>query len=597
MINRRVKLRWRRKIRYSRRHVEDIGLQAEEQLEQHLFRRLTRLAEVRRFVAAWLLMIILLCTAVVMQTMTLSGYYQGVGPAPGGTYTEGMVGTFSNANPIYAAGLVDSSVSRLMFSSLLKYNTENNLVGDLAESWTIDPAGKVYTLKLRPNLVWHDDRPLTADDVVFTFQTIQNPDAKSPLFASWRGITVKAIDDRTVTFTLSNSFAPFIYSLTTGIVPKHILGNIEAAQLRSSQFNNARPVGSGPFKWNTLETLGNSPETREQHIGLTANPRYHMGAPALEQFVIKTFTNDEQLLESFEKQQVTAIVGMNKLPDELVNKEGINEHSLTLTAETMVFLKTDSELLKDVKVRQALVHAVNVGETVKGLGYPVVVADQPLLRGQLGYNPTLAQLPTNIDQANKLLTDAGWIATQPGQVRTKNDTKLELKLVAQNNSDYIYLTKQLQKAWSAIGVTTNVTLLPSNELQVAVTGRNYDALIYGISMGTDPDVFAYWHSTQADQRAASRLNLSNYSSVTADKALEAGRSRIDRELRAAKYLPFLQSWRNDAPAIALYQPRFLYIVKGQLAGFDQKIINTAPDRYSDVEKWMVKQEHTLKTVE
>ena len=221
-----------------------------------------------------------------------------------------------------------------MFSSLLKYNTENNLVGDLAKSWTIDPSGKVYTVKLRSNLIWHDDRPLTADDVVFTFQTIQNPDAKSPLFASWRGITVKAIDDRTVTFTLSNSFAPFIYSLTTGIVPKHILENIEAAQLRSSQFNNARPVGSGPFKWNTLETLGNSPETREQHIGLTANPRYHTGAPALQQFVIKTFTNDEQLLASFEKQQVTAIVGMNKLPDELVDKEDINEHSLTLTAET-----------------------------------------------------------------------------------------------------------------------------------------------------------------------------------------------------------------------------------------------------------------------
>lgn len=597
MINRTAKLRWRRKIRHSRRHVEDIGLQAEEQLEQHLFKRLTRLANVKRFVAAWTLMIILLCTAVILQTMTLSGYYQGVGPAPGGTYTEGMVGTFSNANPIYAAGLVDNSVSRLMFSSLLKYNTENKLVGDLAESWSIDSTGKVYTVKLKPNLTWHDGRPLTAEDVVFTFRTIQNPDAKSPLFASWRGITLKTVDDRTVSFTLSNSFAPFIYSLTTGIVPKHLLENIEAAQLRSSQFNNARPVGSGPFKWDTLETLGNSPETREQHVGLVANPGYHAGAPALQQFVIKTFTNEEQLLASFEKQQITAIVGMNRLPDELIKKDDINEHSLTLTAATMVFLKTDSELLKDVKVRQALAQAVNVGELVKGLGYPVVLADQPLLRGQLGYNPSLAQLPANIEQANKLLAEAGWTQAQAGQTRTKGERKLELKLVAQNNSDYIYLTKQLQKVWSAIGVSVDVTLLPSNELQVAVTGRNYDALIYGISMGTDPDVFAYWHSTQADQRSGSRLNFSNYSSPTADKALEAGRSRIDRELRAAKYLPFLQSWKNDAPAIALYQPRFLYIVKGQLAGFDQKVINIGADRFADVEKWMIRQEHTIKTAE
>lgn len=597
MINRTVKLRWRRKIRHSRRHVEDIGYQAEEHLEQHVLRRLTRLSEVRRFVAAWLFMLVLLCSAVALQTSSLGKYYQGLQPAAGGTYTEGMVGNFTNANPVYAAGMVDSTVSRLIFSGLLKYNTDNKLVGDLAESWSIDATGKIYTVNLKPNLVWHDTRPLTAHDVVFTYQTIQNPDAKSPLFASWRGISVKAVNERKVTFTLTNSFAPFIYSLTTGIVPKHLLENVQAAQLRSSLFNNTRPVGSGPFKWDTQETLGNSPETREQQIGLKANERYHNGAPALQQFVVKTFTSEEQLLSSFEKQQATAMVGLNKLPDELAESEDLKEFSIAMTAETMVFLKTDSELLKDAKVRQALVHAVNVGEIVNGLGYPVVTADQPLLRGQVGYNPSLKQLPTNIEQALKLLDESGWKRNPPGQARTKGDAKLELKLLAQNNSDYIYLTQQLQKAWAPIGVTIQVTLLSDNELQAAVNGRDYDALIYGISMGTDPDVFAYWHSTQADPRAASRLNLSNYNSQTADKALEAGRNRINPELRAAKYLPFLQSWRNDAPAIALYQPRFLYIVRGQLAGFDQKTINSAADRFADVEKWMIRQEHNVKVAD
>lgn len=597
MIDRKTKLRWRRKVRYSRRHVEEMGSRTEEHFEQHLIKRLTRLADVRRFVAAWLLMVILLCSAVVLQTLALSNYYETLQPAGGGTYTEGIVGNFTNANPIYASSTVDSTVSRLVFASLLKYNSDNRLVGDLAERYLVDSNGKVYTVTLKPNLSWHDGRPLTAQDVVFTFQTIQNPDTKSPYFASWRGITVKATDDRTVTFVLTNSFAPFIYSLTTGIIPKHVLQDIQPAQLRSSLFNNARPVGAGPFKWETLETIGSSPESREQHIGLRAYDKYHGGAPALQQFVVKTFIDENSLIANYKQQQVTAMVGLSRVPDELSQDKDIKEYSLPLTAENMVFLKTNSEVLKDVKVRQSLIQSVNVGEIVKGLGYPVVLADQPLLRDQLGYNSSMRQMPTNTEQAAKLLTDAGWTQSEPGQIRAKDKTKLELKLVAQNSSDYIYLAQQLKKAWSALGVDTKVILLSDKELQAAIKGRDYDALIYGISMGTDPDVFAYWHSTQADPVSPSRLNLSNYNSPVADKALEAGRNRIDPELRAAKYLPFLQSWKNDVPAIALYQPRFLYIVRGQLAGFEQKTINTGADRFADVEKWMIRQERTVKTVE
>lgn len=157
------------------------------------------------------------------------------------------------------------------------------------------------------------------------------------------------------------------------------------------------------------------------------------------------------------------------------------------------------------------------------------------------------------------------------------------------------VTEKIQKAWQAVGVEVVVTLPDDNDLQTVINERQYDALLYGISIGADPDVFAYWHSTQADIRAPSRLNLSNYKSVPADKALEGGRTRLDATLRTAKYTPFLQSWRNDAPAIALYQPRFLYITRGQLFGFEPKTINSALDRFNDVENWMIRQDQVLKT--
>lgn len=595
MINRTTKLRWRRKFRRSRKQVEGIGVQAEEQLEQHLFRRLAHLADVRRFVASWILLLVLLSGILALQTRALSGYYQVLQPAPGGTYSEGMVGNFTNANPLYATGLTDSTVSRLVFAGLLKYNSANKLVGDLAENWAADDSGKIYTVNLRPGLTWHDGQPLTADDVVFTFQTVQNPDAQSPLFASWRGITVKATDADTIQFTLSSSFAPFIYSLTTGIVPKHSLQNIPPAQLRSALFNTAHPIGAGPFSWDTIESVGSSPETREQHIGLKAFADYYGGTPALQQFIVKTYYDETHLLSSFEKQELDAMVGLDKTPDTLTARQEIEEYNIPLTAENMIFFKTDSEILKDVKIRQALVQSVNVGNIVHGIGYPVIVADEPLLRGQLGYNPAVKQLPTDTVQAQKLLDEAGWKQTTPGQIRTKDKVKLEIKLVAQNSTDYIYLTQQLKKAWAAVGIGAQVTLLPDNELQTTITDRNYDALAYGVSMGTDPDVFAYWHSTQADPRAPNRLNLSNYKSAVADKSLEAGRNRLDPGLRAAKYLPFLQSWRNDAPALALYQPRFLYVVRGHLAGLDSRTLNSASDRFANIENWMIREDHTVKS--
>lgn len=594
MIDRTTRLRLRRKIRSNQRRVEDIGYQAEDHLEKHFFKRLHRLLDVSRFVLGWLLLLILLTVGVSAQIKALGQHYQDLRPVGGGTYSEGLIGNFTNANPIYATGSVDSSVARLVFAGLFKYDSGNQLVNDLAESLKVDETGKVYTIKLRPHLKWHDGRPLTAADVIYTFQTIQNPDAKSPLFHAWRGVAIKQIDDSTISFTLSNPLAPFVHGLTTGIVPKHRLENIQASQLRSATFNTTAPIGSGPFVWDKLEVIRGKTGDNQQHIGLKSFPAYHRGAPKLTQFVIKTYDDAAQLIEGFKKQDVNAVVGLERLPEDLNNDIKIKEHTPTLTALNMIFFKTDSELLKDSKVRQALLMAVNVPAVVNGLGYPAVLADEPLLRGQLGYNPGIRQLAFNLEQTNKLLDDAGWKRPAPDQTRVNGPTKLEIKFYAKNNADFTYVSQQIQQAWQAVGVATKVVLLGDDDLNIAIGTRNYDVLLHGISIGNDPDVFAYWHSSQSDPRAASRLNFSNYKSSPADKSLEAGRSRTDAGLRAAKYLPFLQSWRSDVPAMALYQPRFLYLTRGPLFGFESKTINSATDRFNNVENWMIREDYVPK---
>lgn len=588
MINRTTRLLWRRKYKHSRRHVEDMGEQAEEQIERHFFRRLSRLYLVRRFVLSWMALLMLLSGIVVVQSRALSFYYQDFKPVQGGIYTEGIIGTFTNANPVYAVGGVDKAVAQLLFGSLLKFDEKNMLIGDLAQSWTVDDTGKQYKVILRNDIYWHDGKAVTAEDVLFTYRLIQTPDAKSPLFTSWQGVKIESPDRRTVIFTLPNVLTSFPYSLTNGLVPKHLLSDVPASQLRSARFNTAEPVGSGPFKWENVEVRGRTPEDREERVALIPNETYHAGAPKIQKFIMRTFRNDQRLLKSFERQEINSMVGLSSLPDYLENNEAIKIHSIPVTGSVMAFFRNSHEQLKDVKVRQALVRAVDTAALVNGLGYPAIAVNSPFLSSHLGYDPKLVQLETDIQEANRLLDEAGWIRGSDG-MRSKDNVNLSFTVQTQNTSEFTYVTQFLQKAWQAVGADVKIEQPRENDFQNVVTLHNYDVLVHGISLGADPDVFAYWHSSQGGVLSANRLNFSEYSSDTADQGLEGGRTRNDPELRAVKYRAFLEAWRNDAPALALYQPRLLYVVRGGLHNFDSQMVNSASDRLSNVHNWMIRQ--------
>lgn len=588
MVDRLTKLRLRRKFRLKKRQVEDISVQAEEHFERHFFRRLARLSDVRRFVIGWCALLIFCMAGVGYQMRLLSADFQKLVPANGGVYAEGVIGAFTNSNPIYAAGAVDNSVSRLIFSGLLKYDDNNQLVGDLAEKWSIDEKGTVYTLLLRPNLQWQDGSELTSDDVIFTYRTIQNPDAKSPLLGSWRGIKVEAKDKRTVTFTLPNVLSSFPYNLTNGIIPKKYLQTVPASQLRSVRFNTIAPIGSGPFKFDKIEVVGNTVDERVEQIGLVPFDKYYAGAPKLQKFIIKSFRNENTMLTSFRNQEINAMSGLDTLPDNLGEKVSMSEYSVPLTGQVAVFLKSSEGILQDVKVRQALIQAAKPSDIISGLQYPVITADSPLLRSDLGYDKNIRQLTTNIDAAKKILDDDGWVVGKDG-IRVKDGKPLTFRLISRNTSEYTYVSSQLQKQWKDIGVDVKSFLQPNDEFDGTLTRHDYDGLLYGISLGLDPDVFPYWHSSQADITAANRLNFSEYKSKIADKALEAGRTRTDPTIRAIKYKPFLEAWKNDAPALILYQPRYLYLTRGRVYGFNPTQMNVATDRYANVQDWRIQE--------
>lgn len=590
MIKKTTRLKWRRVLRKHKKQAGEISTNTDQNIEKHFIKRLARLPKIRRFLFGWVCLLVLLSVGVVLQSRALEPKYQTLQPKPGGLYSEGIVGSFSNANPLYTSSTVDSSVSKLVFSGLLKHDSDNKLVGDLAEKWSVDDSERVYTVKLRENLRWHDGQPLTAKDVAYTYKLIQNPETKSYLNSGWRNVKITTPNDRTVVFTLPGSLSSFPYSLTNGIVPEHVLGSVNPAQLRSNNFNNVAPIGSGPFKFTKVEVVDTAPDQKKERIALDAFGSYHLGRPKLDKFTIYTFPNEGLLQQAYRQKQVKAMVGLTSMPDDLKDKDENEEIGVPLTGEVMVFFKLSQEVLQDKAVRQALVLSTDKKTILTKLPYPVAAADEPILRSHIGYDKSFRQKTGKPEEAKQVLDAAGWKVDPTTGMRAKDGQKLSFKLFAQSKDEYSSIASELQSQWRAIGVDMQVELQSDEELQTTLALHNYDALLHGIAIGSDPDVYAYWHSSQGDPRSRLKLNFSEYQSTVADQALDGGRTRSDPQVRSAKYKPFLEAWRDDAPALALYQPRFLYVVRQPLHGFEMADINSAADRFANVENWTVRQD-------
>lgn len=565
--------------------MESLGTQTEAGLERNLFARLNNLGRVWRFVTAWLVLFGLLFGCVVAQNQALAGYYTKQGPVPGGIYNEGVVGSITNVNPLYATTDADATVSRLIFASLFRYDENNKLVGDLAQSWKADDKGTTYTVQLRPNLTWQDGRPLTAHDVEFTYRTIQNPDAQSPLNGSWQNVTVTAASNDTVTFKLANPLSSFIYTLTNGIVPQHLLKDVPATDLRSLSFNTSSPIGAGPFQWDAIQVKGTDPQTAIVQVALKPFENYWRGQPRLKSFVVHAYADPQAMVRDFGNHAITAMAGLNDVPKDVQGGDTV-VHNLRLNAATMVFFKTSTGILQDVHVRRALIQAVDVASILHALDYPARPVREPLLEGQSGYDVKYAEAGVNLAQARAELAKDGWKPAADGMLQ-KAGQPLSFVLCADDNSEYRTVANELVKQWHAIGVDVQLNMQPTEDFRNTLATHEYDAVLHGISIGADPDVFPYWDSSQADIRSATRLNLSEYKSKKADAALQAARSRFDPELRKVKLQPFLESWQKDAPALALYQPRYLYITHGEVYGLTSHSINGGVNRLVNVDKWMI----------
>ncbi len=557
-----------------------------------ILRRIENVRLVMTEIMIWLAAIALLIAGLGIQYSWNSQGSKKDGAKSGGVYVEGVIGNISTLNPLLAASEPEQAVSRLLFSSLYNYDVTGALHTDLAESMTVKD-DKVYTIKLR-NAVWHDGKKLTAEDVVYTINLIKNPQVRSPLRVNWLDISARAIDDSTVEFMLPAVYAGFSHALTFPVIPKHILQSVSPSSMREADFSS-NPVGSGPFAVKRVQTSESTSST--DVVRMEPNTKYYGAVSTLSRLELRAYGNESLLVKAVNSGEVSAASGLSlSAADNIKSKQYSTKHWL-LNKGVYLLMNNRSQTLQDARVRQALRYATDTSSIRATVGDNVARLDTPILQSQIAQRLPAAP-DYNLDKAKALLKEAGWTYNQ-GQWKGKDGRPLAVAVTTSSGRDeYKKIVDALKQQWSKLGVDVQLREIDTSStttsfVQSVLQPRDYDALLYELELGADPDVFAYWHSSQA---SASGYNFANYSNRTVDNDLVGGRSRTNSALRAAKYIQFVNQWLNDAPAIGLYQSVGSYVLNNGASIVEPRgSLNTMNDRYADVTTWSTGKASVYKT--
>ncbi|MDO9510103.1 MAG: peptide ABC transporter substrate-binding protein [Candidatus Magasanikbacteria bacterium] len=562
-------------------------------------------------------------------------------PSIGGEYTEGLIGYPKLINPVFdGANDVDSDISSLLYAKLFKHNENRELVPDIVEDYQISEDRKTYTLTLKQNIFWSDGEQITADDVAFTLDTIQNPETGSTLFNSFQGVGVEKLGDYQISLTLKEPFTPFLSHLTLGILPEHIFGQINPTNLRLAKDNLQPTVVSGPYKFVKF-TKDNSSSNIQAYI-LERNEKYFGDKPYLKTITFKFYDNYVQAIEDLRNQNIN---GLGFIPNYLKEKavsKNFNLYDLQLPQYTALFFnQTKDTVLKDDVLRSCLAMSIDkkniLEEALKGNGQ---IINSPILKNEIGYYPDIKKTAYNIEEANNLL-DKSWSRLDqtkfleirkeqliknlkeqnqitsstpsstielsdleleneaqqllnkeidPDQTfyrKDKNNNILSLTITTADTPEYATVAKLIARFWKNIGIQTFVELTDGKQIvKENIRERNYSILLFGAVLGgNDPDPYAFWHSSQTQFPG---LNLALFNDKDADKLLEDARIIDDETKREEAYKKFQDILAKQIPAIFLYSPSYTFAIDTNIKGISIGPILAPADRFSSLNKWYIK---------
>ncbi len=524
------------------------------------------------------------------QPELLPGSDPEIEPVTGGAYTEALLGSFGRLNPLLDYfNPADRDIDRLIFSSLVKFDYRGLPEGDLSDTWGVSQDGKVYNFSIRPNANWHDGQPVTSDDIVFTVDLMRDEAIPVPedLRAFWNEVELKVLDEKTLQFRLPEPFSPFLDYLTFGVLPVHKLGDIPAEEIVNADFN-LRPIGSGPFQFNSL-VVENDEITG---VILSSFDDYYKTKPFLDQVIFKYYQDSVSALFALQQGEVMGISQVtNDVLDEVLKSSTTNIYTGRLPNLNLIFFNLDSSnkpFLQDASIRRALLTGLNRNWLIdRIMGGQAILAHGPVFPESWAYYEAIEQISFDSERAITMLKQAGYtIPAEGGAVRTNEGVALSFELVHPDVAPYPQIAEKIRSDWRVLGVEVNLVSVPYDELiSDYLETRNYDAALVEINFtrSPDPDPYPFWHQAQAD----TGQNYTQWNDRQASEYLEQARVTVDMAERTRRYRNFQVRFAAELPALPLFYPVYSFAISDQVQGVSIGPLFDVSDRFSTITSWFL----------
>lgn len=495
------------------------------------------------------------------------------------TIIIGMTEAKGEFMPVYYSTEYDAYVVYYMFDALISNNEAGEIVPHIAKEWEISEDKLTYTFKMRDDVKFSDGEPLTAYDVEFTYLAMADPNYDGRYFSYVDRLVgfeeyhdgdadnlsgVKVIDDYTISFTFKKPEIVNLDYCGMHIMPKHHYG-FEKGDIETLKSKMQDPLGSGGFKFKHLE--------QKQYVELEANKDYFLGAPKIDNLILK-FTTAETYMAELEKGTIDvqdSVTNTIENAETMENMGFVHLNAFPNNGYSYIGLNQRDPRLADKNVRQALVYGLDrqgfVDNFFKGHGD---VSHVPLAKVSWAYSDELDKkinkYEHNPEKAIELLEASGWKVGADG-IREKDGMKLDFVYSTYPDVEWVeQLIPILKSNWGEIGVNIDINYMEFNALSdVVYEEQDFDMYNMAWGLTTDPDSSDVYHSRSAVKSGNNAVGFVNERN---DELLDAGVAEFDQDKRIEIYAEWAELINEELPYIYVYQREQWNMVNDRIKGFD-----------------------------
>jgi len=370
----------------------------------------------------------------------------------------------------------------------------------------------------------------------------------------WRTVLVERAGARSISCRLQAPFAPFLKFATVPIVPAHLLSNIEPAEWASSDFS-LKPIGTGPYQIDDITTEG---------MSLSANPGYYLGKPLIPSLTLRFYEDDALAFAALTRGEINglAYVGTSALGSYNVPR-GMVRRTVPIDAYTVLTFNVRQAPFADVDFRRQMAQAIDRDDLIRRvLPGQVMRLDTPILAGWWAHNSSAVWYIPSKERVNAALDSLGYVTGDDG-VRSKDGIRLAFELLVDGAPDRNAAANDIAAQLAQVGIQVTVVPLDGEVLLQRLEAGEFSMVLHGWQrLGSDPDVYELWHSSQIDLGR----NYSGLQDAEIDDTLSLARIDNNFETRRELYSAFQQRWIDLAPSIIMYQPLEVYAVTSELGG-------------------------------